>query len=121
MSELANVTMTPKTINLFADVGRMRLGVEYTEIERFCLKHHITKLAFFGSILRDDFDEDSDIDVLVEFATGHTPDFFVLYELEQALSRLFAGRTVDLVTYKALNPLLRPSILAQAQVVYEQG
>lgn len=112
--------MTPKTIDLFADIGRMRLGVEYPDIERFCLKHHITKLAFLGSVLRDDFNDDSDVDVLVEFAVGHTPDFFGLYELEQALSGIFFGRKIDLVTYKALNPLLRSNILAQARVVYEQ-
>jgi len=91
-----------------------------TDISSLCQHYHIHRLALFGSVLRQEFSPTSDIDVLVEFDDGHTPDFFRLYELEQALSTLFGGHAIDLVTYQALNPLLSPHILAQAQVIYEQ-
>jgi len=91
-----------------------------TTLSSICQRYHITKLALFGSILRGDFEEDSDVDILVEFEQGHTPDFFVLYDIEQALSALFGGRKVDLVTYRALNKHLREGVLKDAQVQYEQ-
>jgi predicted nucleotidyltransferase len=93
--------------------------VDAPQLAAFCEKYHIRKLALFGSILRDDFSAASDVDVLVEFDTGHTPDFFRLYQLEEELSALFEGRRIDLVTYKALNRHLRDDVLAKAVVQYE--
>jgi predicted nucleotidyltransferase len=84
-------------------------------IKDFCQKHHIRRMSFFGSILRDDFGLESDIDVLVEFEPGHTPGFdFFLMEAE--LSRLL-GRKVDLVTENFLSPKIRHSVLAEAVIV----
>lgn len=74
----------------------------------------------FGSVLRDDFDYDSDIDVLVEFEAEYTPDFFKLYQMEQELSKLFDGHSIDLVTYRALNPRLREQIERAAVIRYER-
>jgi predicted nucleotidyltransferase len=91
------------------------------KLEAFCQRHHIRRLALFGSALREDFGPESDVDVLVEFEPGHVPDFFRLYDIEQELSALFGGRPVDLVTYRALNRHLRGPVLASAQVQYEQG
>lgn len=95
--------------------------VDQNRLEVICERYHIRKFALFGSVLRDDFDTESDVDVLVEFEEGHTPDFFTLYDLEQELSALFGGRVIDLVTQKALNRHLRADILRTAQVQYEEG
>ena len=88
-------------------------------IKSFCQKHHIRRLSFFGSVVRDDFGSQSDVDVLVEFSPGHTPGFdFFLIEAE--LSELI-GRKVDLQTVNFLSPKIRPSVLSEAVPVYEQA
>ncbi len=88
------------------------------QIEAFCQKHHIRSLAFFGSVVRDDYQASSDIDVLVDFEPGHTPGFdFFLIEAE--LSRL-TGRKVDLQTANFLSPEIRQSALSEAVTVYVQ-
>ncbi len=89
-------------------------------IAAFCRRHHIRKLAFFGSILREDFSPDSDIDVLVEFEPGHVPGFFGLVPMEYELSELFGGRKVDLRTPQDLSRYFRDEVLAQAEVQYVQ-
>lgn len=91
------------------------------ELAALCQRYHIERLALFGSALRGDFTADSDVDVLVAFRDGRTPDFFALYDLERALSELFGGRPVDIVTYKALNPHLREDVLGAAVTLYEQA
>ncbi len=83
----------------------------------FCKRNHIRRLALFGSVLRPDFANDSDIDVLVEFETNHVPGLLGLARLEQALSHLFGGRKVDLNTPGFLSLPMRQAI--QTQVVYE--
>jgi predicted nucleotidyltransferase len=89
------------------------------EIERFCQKHSIRQLSFFGSVVRDDFSSQSDIDVLVGFEPGHTPgfDFFLI---EDELSQLL-GRKVDLQTVTFLSLEIRQSVLFEAVPVYEQA
>src|SRR5262249_20322115 len=54
-------------------MGRAKLAIPTHQLEVFCRRHHIRKLALFGSVLRDDFGPDSDVDVLVEFEPGHVP------------------------------------------------
>ena len=95
-----------------------QLRVTSQQLESFCQKHHIRSLAFFGSVARDDFGPNSDIDVLVDFEPGHIPgfDFFLL---EAELSRLM-GRQVDLETTNFLSPGIRQSALSEAVTVYEQ-
>lgn len=83
----------------------------------FCRRHHIRRLAFFGSVLRDDFGPDSDVDVLVEFLEGHTPGLR-FFEMETELSDLL-GRKVDLQTPGFLSPYFRDEVLAEAEVQYE--
>ena len=75
---------------------RSRIDIPREAIAAFCRRHHIRRLALFGSVLRDDFRPDSDIDVLVEFEPGHTPGF-AFFAMEDELSRIF-GRKVDLNT-----------------------
>ena len=86
-------------------------------VAAFCRRHHITSLALFGSVLRDDFRPDSDVDVLVEFQSGHVPGFG-LVRIQQELSTLMQGRTVDLVTPKFLNERIRGQVMAAAQSIY---
>jgi len=88
------------------------------EIGGFCRRHHIRRLSLFGSILRDDFGPDSDIDVLVEFEPGHVPGFFGLYDMEQELSAIAGGRKVDLRTAEDLSRYFRDDVVAHAEVHY---
>jgi predicted nucleotidyltransferase len=86
----------------------------------FCRQHHIRKLALFGSVLRDDFGPESDIDVLVEFEPDHVPGLIGLAGLELQLSEIFGGRPVDLNTPGFFRPELRQKILQEAVVQYGQ-
>ena len=85
-------------------------------IARFCRQHYIRKLALFGSVLRDDFGADSDVDVLVEFEPGRVPGL-AFFTIEDELSQLL-GRKVDLNTPQFLSPYFRDSALAEAEVQY---
>jgi uncharacterized protein len=89
------------------------------QIKVFCQKYHIQKLAYYGSVVRDDFSPQSDIDVLVEFEQGHTPGLF-FFEIEAELSKLL-GRKVDLQTIKFLSPSIRKVALSEAVIAYEQA
>ncbi len=99
---------------------RARIQIPQAEIEAFCRKHHIRRLALFGSVLRDDFTDESDIDVLVEFEPGHTPGWAIV-DIENELSMLFGGRKVDLVIRQDLSRWIRSRVLAEAEVVYAEG
>jgi len=96
-----------------------RLPLSTSRLRRFCRKYHIRKLAFFGSVLRDDFRPTSDVDVLVEFETEYNPGLeFFLIELE--LSHILR-RKVDLNTPNFLEPEIRHRVIAEAVVQYEQS
>jgi predicted nucleotidyltransferase len=86
-------------------------------IAAFCRRHHIRRLALFGSVLRDDFGPHSDVDVLVEFEPDHVPglDFF---GMQDELSELL-GRRVDLNTPGFLSPYFRDSVLKSAATLYD--
>ena len=88
-------------------------------IAKFCRRHHIRRLSLFGSVLRDDFGPDSDVDVLVEWEPGHTPGWDIVTIAEE-LEELFGGRKVDLINPKFLKPRLRDNILNSAEVQYER-
>ena len=98
-----------------------QLVIDKGQIADFCRRHHIVRLAIFGSALRDDFGPDSDIDVLVDFEPGHVPGFFRLSDMEEELSALFAGRKVDLRTPQDLSRYFRDKVVAQAEVQYARG
>jgi hypothetical protein len=97
---------------------RSNLGVSREQIAGFCRRHHILRLSLFGSVLRDDFRPDSDVDVLVEFAPGHTPGWDII-TIEDELSQLLGGRKVDMLNPRYLYHRLRDRILASAEVQYE--
>jgi predicted nucleotidyltransferase len=85
----------------------------------FCRRRHIRRLAFFGSVLRDDFGPESDVDVLIEFESGHVPGLEFL-AMEEELSGIL-GRKVDLNTPGFLSPYFRDRVLAEAEVQYVQA
>ena len=97
-----------------------KIEVSKEEIAAFCRGHHIRKLAFFGSVLRDDFAPESDVDVLVEFEPGARVGLITLAGMEIQLNQLLRRR-VEMHTVKGLNPLFRDSVLNQAQVQYEHA
>lgn len=91
------------------------------KIRDFCERHHINRLAIFGSALRDDFSAESDVDVLVDFEPGHVPGFFRLFEMQEELSTLFSGRKIDMRTPEDLSRYFREKVIATAQVQYVRG
>ena len=96
-----------------------KIEIPKDKIAEFCRRHHIRRLALFGSVLRDDFREDSDVDVLVEFEPGHVPGF-AFVALEDELSELL-GRKVDLVTPCSISRYFRDEVLREAEVVYDEA
>jgi uncharacterized protein len=97
-------------------VERTRIAVDHERLAGFCRHNHIRKLALFGSVLRDDFRSDSDVDVLVEFEPGHVPGLR-FFTLERELSEIL-GRKVDLNTPSFLSPYFRGRVMAEAEVQY---
>ena len=93
-----------------------RITIPHERVSDFCRRHHIRKLALFGSVLRDDFRPDSDIDVLVEFEPGRTPGL-AFFGMEIELSEIL-GRKVDLNTPGLLSKYFRDRVLAEAEVQY---
>lgn len=93
-----------------------RIIVDQARIADFCRRHHIRKLAFFGSVLRDNFRPASDVDVLVEFEPGHIPGL-AFFGMEIELSAIL-GRRVDLNTPQFLSPDFRSQALEEAEVQY---
>ena len=94
-----------------------RIPIDRDALSAFCRRHHIARLALFGSVLRDDFGPGSDVDVLVEFRPGHIPGL-AFVSMERELSGLLQGRRVDMVTPKFLNPRIRRQVLEGAEPVY---
>jgi predicted nucleotidyltransferase len=87
-------------------------------IAEFCRKWRIREFSLFGSVLRDDFGPDSDVDVLVEFEAGAQPALEPWLDMHDELRAMF-GRDVDLVEKRLLkNPFRRHHILTNRQVVY---
>lgn len=97
-----------------------RIPIDRQKLEEFCRKHHIRRLALFGSVLRSDFHPDSDVDILVEFEPSHRMGYFGLYEVEEELSKLLGGRRVDLVNPKFLNRRIRNQVLSEAEDQYAE-
>ena len=89
-------------------------------IADFCRRHRIRKLSLFGSVLRDDFRADSDVDVLVVFQPGQGVGFEII-DMEDELGSLFGGHKVDIVQEEYLYWRLRDRILDSAEVQYAEG
>jgi len=93
------------------------ISIPTEDVAAYCQRHGIVRLALFGSVLRDDFSPESDVDVLVEFAPGRTPDMFTMVHLQSELSSLI-GRRVDLRTPRELSKHFRDRVLAEARVLH---
>ena len=93
-----------------------KVDIPKEEIADFCRRNHIRHLALFGSVLRNDFTPESDVDVLVEFEPGHTPGL-AFFAVQRELSDVL-GRKVDLNTPSELSPYYRQEVLDEAEVLY---
>ena len=93
-----------------------KVDVPKDEVADFCRRNHIRRLAFFGSMLRDDFGPESDVDVLVEFEPGHTPGL-AFFAMQRELSEIL-DRKADLNTEMDLSPYFRQEVLDEAEVLY---
>lgn len=98
-----------------------RITPDRERVTAFCRKHHIRRLALFGSVLTSDFGPESDVDVLVEFEPEHVPGLLGISRMERELSDIFQGRKVDLRTPKDLSRYFRDKVVRQAEVQYVQG
>ncbi len=96
---------------------RARIDIPGGKIAEFCVQNGIRRLSLFGSVLRDDFTPESDIDVLVEFKPGRTPGLAFFGSIPDALSEIL-GRQVDLNTAQCLSPYFRQKVLQEAEVIY---
>ena len=94
------------------------IDIPKERIAEFCRRNHIRRLALFGSVLRDDFGPDSDVDVLVEFEPGTRVGLLRLAGMEMELGALL-GRKVDLNTPGFLSDDFRDRVLAEAEVAYD--
>lgn len=99
-----------------SDRSTLPISIPPAAIADLCQQYHIHKLALFGSVLRDDFRPDSDVDVLIEFEPGHIPGFAFI-DIQDRLTQI-VGRPVDLRTPQDLSPYFRDVVQAQAQTIY---
>jgi predicted nucleotidyltransferase len=101
-------------------MNKINIKVPRRKLTAFCHKYRIQKLAFFGSVLREDFKPTSDVDVIVVFEKGYTPGL-AFFAMPEELKKIL-GRDVDLLTYQGINssrnPIRRKAILESAQVYY---
>ncbi len=95
----------------------LRIQVNREQIAEFCRRHHIRRFAFFGSVLRDDFRPDSDVDVLVEFESEYRLGFFELMRMQREFSELI-GREADFRTPEDLGRYIRERVISEAEVQY---
>jgi predicted nucleotidyltransferase len=95
---------------------RLNIPIDRARLADVCRRRHIRRLALFGSVLRDDFRPDSDVDVLVEFLPGKTPGL-EFFDIEQEVSAVL-GRKADLSTPGFLSRYFRDQVLSEAVEVY---
>ncbi len=95
------------------------LNLSYEEWEKFCQKNHIQKISLYGSMLRGDFKEKSDIDLLVEFEPDQEPNLITLSGMELELEDRL-GRPVDIRTPEDLSRYFRNEVLDSAEILYEK-
>ncbi len=95
------------------------VDIPQESIQSLCDHNKIKRLALFGSVLRDTFRADSDIDVLIEFLPGQKIGMLAMSRIERELSQLFNGRKVDLRTPAELSRYFREQVMQQAEVLYD--
>jgi predicted nucleotidyltransferase len=98
----------------------LKIDLSEDKIKEFCQHNRIRRLSLFGSVFREDFGPESDIDVLVEFESGTNVGLITLAGMEIELGQML-GYKVEIHTVKGLNPHFRDEVLDQAEVQYEQA
>ena len=96
----------------------LRFAVPPEVIADFCRRHRVRRLSLFGSVLRDDFRPESDIDILVEFEPRAGVGYFGLFDMKEELGRIL-GRDVDLQTPMSLSPYFRDRVIREAVSLYD--
>ncbi len=97
-----------------------RIPIPEEQLADFCRRNHIRRLSLFGSVLRDDFTPDSDVDVLVEFEPGTRMGLIKLAGVEIELGELL-GRKVDLICRESLDKYIRDEVFAEEEMVYVEA
>ena len=97
-----------------------RIEIPRDRIADFCRRWRVRKMSLFGSVIRDDFTPESDVDVLVEFQPGPTPGLKFFWDMPNELSQIL-GREVDLNTPQELSKYFRQEVLDEAEVIYDQA
>jgi predicted nucleotidyltransferase len=100
-------------------MNKLPIDIPRDALAEFCKRHHIRKLSLFGSVLREDFGPDSDVDFLVEFDPDHIPGLITLAGMEIELSEII-GRKADLRTAQDLSRYFRQEVLDSAVVQYAE-
>ena len=93
-----------------------RIDIPTEQIAQFCRRNRVRRLALFGSVIRDDFRPESDVDVLVEFEPGYAAGF-VFFQMRRELTAML-GREVDMHTAASLSPYFRQEVLDEAEEIY---
>lgn len=92
------------------------IEIDMDALAEICHRYHVKELSLFGSVLREDFDDDSDVDVLVEYQSGASVSLFDMSDLKLALEQLI-GRSVDLIEKLGLKPVIREHVLKTAEIL----
>lgn len=85
------------------------------------MRHRVRKLSLFGSVTRDDFTPQSDVDVLVEFEPNAGVGYFELFDMEEELSAYFEGHKVEINTPRSLSRFFRQEVLESAEVIFDKA
>ena len=93
------------------------IEIDKEQLAAFCRKHHLTKLALFGSVLTDQFGPESDVDVLFDYDQDHIPTLFDVAAMEEELSTII-GRKVDMRTAQDLSRFFREEVVRNAVIQY---
>jgi len=105
--------------NFITVMKTLPIVIPKDKLKDICQRYFIQRLSLFGSVLREDFTNESDIDFLVEFLPERTPGFFKLAQLQRELSELLDRRKVDLRTAEELSPYFRDRVLQEGLVQYD--
>ena len=97
--------------------AHIRISIPEKDLKEFCRRYQVSRLALFGSVLRQDFHKESDVDVLISFNPDSHIGFITLSRMQRELSELFK-QPVDLVLMDGLKPVIRDSVLANIEEVY---
>jgi predicted nucleotidyltransferase len=93
-----------------------RIDIPRAKIAEFCRRNRVRRMALFGSVIRDDFRPESDVDILVEFEPGYAAGF-VFFQMRRELTAML-GREVDMHTAASLSPYFRQEVLDEAEEIY---